>query len=1128
MPSEYHGELTGYLGCGDTRRVADAIVDLFAREGMRLAERAPGLLSYQPSAENNYWSVAVLPGRPGWQVLLAIPRELFCERPAPDAPIRFVELCERLKAPGLLREAQEGIGNPLGYGTVELVADGKGRHQLSGYLYREGEDDVYAWHGNRLREEDAEGPAEPLPVEFPPRPGKPGEGYSSWDGEDYQYHARWFAGDALRFWQLQDPWVWVYHGMSLGGPMIVPGGVLLTFEWPAGDRPYPKPATEEAAASGADEFRDIPGFVYGDGTEIREGDQARLAGGRRTRIVNLLCTGGPGGRPVASGVVIEDASGSWMIDRANFEGMSLIERAPAPARRPDVKIIEAAAEAGDIAAQFDLGDLYAAGDGVLRNELLANRWYGKAAEQGHMEAQYQLGRRIYEERGSPPDWETARRWLEMAARQGHIAAHHRLVRLLGLSGGKAGAARWLENAAKLGDESAQYELATWYAQGEGIPQDRTQAAHWFRQAADQGNIQAQYLAGKLSPNPEEGAAHLERAAERDHLHAQFDLALAYQLGRGVVPSAEKAMHWYGRAFKQGNLAAHHNLGQFWHWYDLKYFKGDNPEHYTAEAVWMAKFPHAESADADVGWFRPEAEAGNPVAQWVMGICAELGRGGAAKDPAEAVRWYRLGAVQGNGPALCNLADKYEHGNGVAQDLAEALRLYLVAAEHQVSAAYFSLGIMYRDGRGVRRDAAEAIRWLKKAKASGWADAVRVLDEMPEGDFQRARALLAECRAAVDEERPLPDAEALYERANEVYDPADPRTLPLAFALYRLAAEQGHSEAQLQVAFRYRRGIGVEQNGTQAAHWYERSARQGYIESQLALAKLYETGDGVPKDANQARHWYRKAAAQGDYRAEYKLGLRSSAQPTREELGIRIVPAGTAAGRQGTHRPEYGGLLAEFRHTGGSTLFVGLLVLFSAGLVLLGGGMRPLGILGLGWAWFDWWPRSNYRLRLFERGVEETRSFRITRVALGPDTRYYGIIPGAAPAGKNQSIAVEDGAARLKLGSRVRKDLGRLAEHLAAAEKRDILGRAAEAYRRGEAVDFGALRLKRGRLVAGGQALPLAEVSAVKIAQDTLIIFGRQGESAFARLPLRSIANAYTLQRLLFALSDAKVDPMPAF
>jgi TPR repeat protein len=45
------------------------------------------------------------------------------------------------------------------------------------------------------------------------------------------------------------------------------------------------------------------------------------------------------------------------------------------------------------------------------------------------------------------------------------------------------------------------------------------------------------------------------------------------------------------------------------------------------------------------------------------------------DDAEAVRWYRLAADQGDADAQQNLGRHYVYGTGVARDNAEALRWY---------------------------------------------------------------------------------------------------------------------------------------------------------------------------------------------------------------------------------------------------------------------------------------------------------------------------------------------------------------------------------------------------------------------------------------------------------------------
>src|SRR4030095_6192098 len=50
---------------------------------------------------------------------------------------------------------------------------------------------------------------------------------------------------------------------------------------------------------------------------------------------------------------------------------------------------------------------------------------------------------------------------------------------------------WLP-LAQQGDARAQFLLGSLYAQGYGVPQDYGAAAQWFRQAAEQGHVGAQY------------------------------------------------------------------------------------------------------------------------------------------------------------------------------------------------------------------------------------------------------------------------------------------------------------------------------------------------------------------------------------------------------------------------------------------------------------------------------------------------------------------------------------------------------------------------------------------------------------------------------------------------------------
>ena len=92
-----------------------------------------------------------------------------------------------------------------------------------------------------------------------------------------------------------------------------------------------------------------------------------------------------------------------------------------------------------------------------------------------------------------------------------------------------------------------------------------------------------------------------------------------------------------------------------------------------------------------------------------------------EDDAEAVRWYRLAADQGDANAQYNLGLKYASGEGVPEDDAEAVRWYRLAADQGLAIAQNNLGLMYASGEGVPEDDAEAVRWYRLAADQGLAN-----------------------------------------------------------------------------------------------------------------------------------------------------------------------------------------------------------------------------------------------------------------------------------------------------------------------------------------------------------------------------------------------------------------------
>jgi hypothetical protein len=74
--------------------------------------------------------------------------------------------------------------------------------------------------------------------------------------------------------------------------------------------------------------------------------------------------------------------------------------------------------------------------------------------------------------------------------------------------------------------------------------------------------------------------------------------------------------------------------------------------------------------------------------------------GVRQDYAEAEKWYRLAAEQGNqgnAEAQYNLGAMYSNGDGVPQDDAEKLKWYRLAAEQGNAEAQYNLGLMYANG-----------------------------------------------------------------------------------------------------------------------------------------------------------------------------------------------------------------------------------------------------------------------------------------------------------------------------------------------------------------------------------------------------------------------------------------------
>ncbi len=93
--------------------------------------------------------------------------------------------------------------------------------------------------------------------------------------------------------------------------------------------------------------------------------------------------------------------------------------------------------------------------------------------------------------------------------------------------------------------------------------------------------------------------------------------------------------------------------------------------------------------------------------------------------------------------------------------------------------------------------------------------------------------------------------------------------------YRKAAQQGHREAQFQLAECYAHGTGLAKDITEAIKWYRKAADDGPADIQYWVATRFWSEapqpDALPPDPQECLKWLKKSAEQGNGYAQEMLG-----------------------------------------------------------------------------------------------------------------------------------------------------------------------------------------------------------------------------------------------------------------
>lgn len=219
---------------------------------------------------------------------------------------------------------------------------------------------------------------------------------------------------------------------------------------------------------------------------------------------------------------------------------------------------------------------------------------------------------------------------------------------------------YYKQAAEQGDAQAQFEVGRMYAEGLGVPKDYSEAVKWYRKAVKQNNADAKawlsdlYIYGYgVELNYEEALKLIRESVAQGNAYGMNNMGYMYQYGYGVEKNQKEAVQWYRKAAELGEPSGMVNLG---------YVYGEEKKYNEA-----------------IKWYRKAAELGNVDAMINIGYMFNHGKG-VNENEREAVNWYRKAAIKGNAIGQYNLGMMYENGYGVSKDNTEALKWYRMAAD----------------------------------------------------------------------------------------------------------------------------------------------------------------------------------------------------------------------------------------------------------------------------------------------------------------------------------------------------------------------------------------------------------------------------------------------------------------
>lgn len=398
----------------------------------------------------------------------------------------------------------------------------------------------------------------------------------------------------------------------------------------------------------------------------------------------------------------------------------------------------------------------------------ARIYYEIAAQAGHAQAQYRLAELYAEGRGGPEDIEKSERYYILAANQGHVNAQfdlaHRYSDIFAIFGKRYSDARkYFQMAAD--DQgyngisrTAQNRLAAMCNDGEGGPRDVVMARKYYRLAADQGDTDSRDELWKMDGQVDErdivkliakaeeylqkkdrsmARCYYRQAADFGHKQAQYIYA-EMLCKEGGLTNREEARRYYELAADQGHAEAPTWLGKIERQREQlkraqQIIQMDSSQLFQLAEKYCKKDNYVDARF----YFKCAADKGHVQAQYYLAKMCFDGLGG-LKDFIMARKYYTLAAVQGDEKAfewvewkitvgigrmtqpeieqVFALAEKYF----IQEDYGNARTLFTVVADQGNKDALYTLGTLYYEGKGGAQNFKMARHYFSLAACQGHA------------------------------------------------------------------------------------------------------------------------------------------------------------------------------------------------------------------------------------------------------------------------------------------------------------------------------------------------------------------------------------------------------------------------